>query len=291
MTPPVMGRAPLPPKRFVEVGDGIIAVVHGDGTAGVANCAVVADGGSAFMFDALLLPEMACGVVDEVHRRGFRVETVLNSHFHVDHVGGNAAFTEAAVFAHPTARAIAGGMVGRLDVVARTQPRFAAELAELDLRLPDPAPAGLPLPRGGRLLTFTPAHSPADLAVWLPDERVLLAGDVCFNAVTPLAVHGQVSSWIRALDELIALEPAVVVPGHGPVAAVEDLVTLRGYFAALWDVAARAHADGVAAEEALAELDAGPVAEWLEPRRTALNLRRAMQELRGEIDPSRPPVP
>jgi cyclase len=281
----------LPEKRFVEVADGVVAVVHGDGSMGVANCAMVADGDDMFVFDALTLPEMASGVVDEIARRGLRVTTVLNSHHHVDHVGGNAAFAGASVVAHPVAAAIVERMAGHLDDVARLLPRFADQLAGLDLRPPDPALAGLTLPRGGELRVFTPAHSPADLAVWLPDERVLLAGDVCFNGVTPLAVHGVVSAWIDALDELIALDPAMIVPGHGPLAVTGDLVTLRTYFATVRDTAERAHRDGVSEAEALAELDAGAVGEWLEPGRTALNFRRALQEARGEIDPRRPPVP
>jgi glyoxylase-like metal-dependent hydrolase (beta-lactamase superfamily II) len=273
----------LPEKRFVEVADGVMAVVHGDGTMGVANCAVIADGGSAFAYDALTLPEMASGVIDETARRGLRVTTVLNSHHHVDHVGGNAAFGDAEVVAHPIAASIVSRMSGHLDQVARLIPRFAAELASLDVRSPSPAPAGLTVPRGGQLLTFTPAHSPADVAVWLPRERVLLAGDVCFNGVTPLAVQGVISAWVDAVDRLIALDPAVVVPGHGPLATAADLMTLRGYLATLWDTARRAHRDGVPEVEALAELDTGAVGEWLEPGRTVINFRRALLEARGEL--------
>jgi glyoxylase-like metal-dependent hydrolase (beta-lactamase superfamily II) len=60
-------------------------------------------------------------------------------------------------------------------------------------------------------------HTAGDLVVWLPHERVLLAGDLV-TAPTPLV--GTTSfphDFARALDALVALHPAVIVPGHGPV--------------------------------------------------------------------------
>jgi len=131
---------------------------------------------------------------------------------------------------------------------------------------------------------FTPAHSPADLAVWFPAERVLLAGDVCFNRVVPLAVQGLVSAWVAALDAVMALGPLTVVPGHGPVAGLGDVAALRTYLASVL-AAARHVAEGRASVlEALGSIDTSPVDGWAEPERTGLNFRRALREVQGELD-------
>lgn len=270
--------------RFVEVAEDVVAVIHGDGSQGVANAAILLEGPSALVFDSMLLPEMARDVLAEVERRGARPRVVVNSHHHADHVGGNAAFGGAPVVGHPVSAELVRGMRQHRDALVRLMPRFAAGLAELDLRPPEPL-QGTEAPAGTRLLAFTPAHSPADLAIWRPSDRVLIAADLCFNRVVPLAVHGLVSAWISALDQAVALEPAVVVPGHGPLATVDDLRALRAYLAAVMTAAREAWDGGAGRPDGpLPRVRAPEVAGWIEPERTELNVRRALQELKGEID-------
>jgi cyclase len=61
-----------------------------------------------------------------------------------------------------------------------------------------------------------PAHTTGDLVVWLPDVRVLFAGDLLFHQVTPLVFMGSVDGALRALDWIAAFEPAHVV-NNGPM--------------------------------------------------------------------------
>lgn len=65
-----------------------------------------------------------------------------------------------------------------------------------------------------RLLPFR-GHTRGDLAVYLPSERVLAAGDLVDDV--PYAGDAFPAEWIRALEALRALDLAVVVPGHGAV--------------------------------------------------------------------------
>jgi cyclase len=150
--------------------------------------------------------------------------------------------------------------------------------------MPDPDIDRLRLPQGGELQIFTPAHTCADLAVWFPESRVLLAGDISFIGVTPLAVYGLLSGWIEALDTLLGLNPKIVVPGHGPIGGCQELRMQRDYLAAVYRMGQRAVEENLSFEDALAALDIGQAAEWIESDRTALNLERAIQEVRGEIN-------
>jgi len=271
-------------QRVVDVADGMFAAINGDGSLGLANSVVVQDGRSALVVDATLLPRMADDVRAEIDRRGARAELVLNTHHHADHVGGNAAFAGVRVAGHPVTAQIVRRMMGHESELGRLMPAFAGELTGLELRPPEPTALLEALPRGGRLVCFTPAHSPADLAVWFPAERVLLAGDVCFNRVVPLAVHGMVSAWVSALDAVLALGPVTIVPGHGPVAGPGDVAALRAYLASVLAAAKRVAAGGASMLEALGSIDSGPVDGWIEPERTGLNFRRALREVRGELD-------
>src|SRR5262249_9679145 len=67
------------------------------------------------------------------------------------------------------------------------------------------------------------AHTDGDQVVWLPEQRVLFAGDLVENRFFPILpdedAHGDL--WIEVLGKLEALGPEVVVPGHGEVGGPE----------------------------------------------------------------------
>jgi cyclase len=268
-----------------EVADGIVVLSSGPGTAGTSNSTLLLDGDTAAVVDTLLVPSMAAGVLDELRRRGARATLVLNTHPHADHVGGNAAFVASALAAHPVTADSVRRLAADPSLLAGLFPAHADELGGLSLAVPDPVePAGLTLPLAAEVLATGPAHTPVDLAVLLPDRGVLVAGDLCFNQVTPLALpgHAHLAGWADALDRLAAVAPRVVVPGHGPPGGVEILDAVRSWLRAVLAIAAEAIETGADARTLAAMVDAGPVAGWAEPGRTALALAVAVAELTGD---------
>lgn len=73
-----------------------------------------------------------------------------------------------------------------------------------------------------QLLHFGPAHTPGDMAVWLPEQKILFAGDIIYTerllAVIPI---GNTANWVEAFDKLTALNPKTIVPGHGRPTTIE----------------------------------------------------------------------
>ena len=63
------------------------------------------------------------------------------------------------------------------------------------------------------------AHTPEDLMLWVEDDRTLFAGDLMFAGRIPFVGDADSGQWLRALDVLLALKPAQVVPGHGSASA------------------------------------------------------------------------
>lgn len=277
-----------PAQSIQEVADGIFTVVHGQGEVGVSNATFVVERNHAFVVDTMTFPEMTQGMVREIQHHGATVDTVLNTHHHIDHMGGNQLFrnSHAHIIAHPATIQAVQRLGLPSSIYDRLMPQFQGRFADLSLVIPEPLQEHIVPFRKAHLLTFTPAHTPADVAVWFPQTRVLLTGDICFIGVIPLAVNGLISGWIAALDALIALEPDVVVPGHGPVGSLADLVILREYFTAIERLGRNAVAEGLPLQDALAELDPGPLATWIEAERHVINLERVMQEARGEISPA-----
>ncbi len=95
-----------------------------------------------------------------------------------------------------------------------------------------------------RLVDVGSAHSPGDTYVHLPADQLIFAGDLLFIGVAPVMWIGPVTNWIAALDEMASLDPATIVPGHGPVGTAADLGILRDYWAWAVELGELARASG-----------------------------------------------
>ncbi len=78
---------------------------------------------------------------------------------------------------------------------------------------------GLTLDLGGvsaELIWFGNAHSPGDISVWIANENVLIAGDIAFHErLLGIFPDTDVAAWIASLKRLLAMQPEILVPGHG----------------------------------------------------------------------------
>jgi glyoxylase-like metal-dependent hydrolase (beta-lactamase superfamily II) len=225
---------------------------------------------------------------------------VVNTHHNGDHCWGNQLFPDAEILGHrlcadamgkesPAAMQALRNATDSADpAVAALARTLAAEWDFTDVELRPPTTLvderatleldGAPV----ELLYVGPAHTQGDLAVWLPEPRILFTGDILFRLCTPIGWEGTFAKWIEALERLEALGPDVVVPGHGPVCGAEGLRAQRAYLAYVRDEARRFFEAGVPAVEAARRIDLGPYADWTEPERIVFNLERAYRELRGE---------
>ena len=113
---------------------------------------------------------------------------------------------------------------------------------------------------GGRKVEvrhFGPAHTPGDVAVWLPKEKIIFSGDIIYTerilAVIPLSHSGK---WITAYDQLMVLKPGVVVPGHGsPTDAARAKRDTRDYLDSLRTQAKQAFDRGESLMVAVDKID------------------------------------
>ena len=140
--------------------------------------------------------------------------------------------------------------------------------------------AALELEVGGRgveLIEVGPAHSPGDLIVHVPDERVVFAADLVFVGVTPIMWVGPVENWIAGLDRIIALEPRLVVPGHGPTTDLAGVRAVRAYWEYVAAAARERLALGLNPYAAARDVVQSrgfteqPFVDWDAPERIAIN--------------------
>lgn len=133
-----------------------------------------------------------------------------------------------------------------------------------------------------QLLYVGPAHTAGDLAVWIPAHGVLFTGDVLFHECAPVSWAGTTDTWIASLERLAALDPAVVVPGHGPVTDRSTLLELRDYLAYVRDESVAHHDAGRTVLEAAERLELAPWRSWNEPERVVFQVARAYREAEGQ---------
>ena len=90
------------------------------------------------------------------------------------------------------------------------------------------------------LLWFGFGNTRGDLIVHLPSRGIVATGDLLVAPV-PFAFNSHPASWVNVLDSVIALNPGIIIPGHGPV--IRDL----GYLRSVRDWLARINREASAA--------------------------------------------
>jgi len=130
--------------------------------------------------------------------------------------------------------------------------------------------------------TGTAAHTVSDSYVWIPDDSVLISGDLVFNGGTPFVLMGAVRGTIEVLDTKIKpLGARTIVPGHGPVCGPEAIDDVLGYLRYVQRVAEQGKAAGMSPLDAAREARPGAHADLLDAEQLVGNLYRAYAELDG----------
>ena len=78
-------------------------------------------------------------------------------------------------------------------------------------------------------LIHTPGHTPGQLAVHIPEERVAFVGDTVFNKCQTWHYASDIDTWIESLDRLKELDVDHIVPGHGPVCTKVEIDVQKAF--------------------------------------------------------------
>ena len=273
-----------------EVADGVWAYLQPDGSWGYSNAGLVAGDGMSLLVDTLFDLQLTREMLDSMSgvTATRPIDAVVNTHANGDHCYGNQLVRDARIIASEAA----------LEEMDDVPPPLLHAFKELDLGEETNAfvqdafgpfkfddiesvPASetftgtMTVDVGGRAVTLEelgPAHTQGDVIAWLPDSRVLFTGDLLFHDSTPIMWAGPVEGWIAACRRIRALEPGVVVPGHGALADVEGVARSERYFEWLAAEVQARHAAGMEAIDAAWDLDLGQYGDWGDSERTVVNV-------------------
>ncbi len=212
------------------------------------------------------------------------IRFVFNTHYHADHSFGNSLFKEAGATIVCSRECGAesrskGEADWRNQVLNRGQrpnasehdKAVAAETRAQGYRLEPPTVLfedRLAFDDGERrveLIHVGPGHTNGDAVAYLPQEKILITGDLCVNWTSGNNVgdrDADPDNWVRVLDTLAGWEVKTVVPGHGRLGTTD---ALRGQRAYLADLVAQVRAGiqaGKAADQLAQEVDLSRHQPW-----------------------------
>jgi cyclase len=272
---------PLEHFRIEELADGVFAAVATARGYGLCNAGIVDLGGASLVFDAMLTPQAGEALGRAAERLTHRpVGLLVNSHYHGDHVRGSGAVGAAHVLSTARVRELVlerGPVHLRSDLeeVGRDLARLRsgemkvgpvekvvyegwfegilATPADLAFRAPDLTfESELTVHgtrRSARVITFGGGHSPSDVLVYLPEEKIAFLGDLLSVGFHPSLADGNPEEFVRILGEVDALGVDRALPGHGPVAPGRSIQDMQRYITSLREAADRARRAGVGRDE------------------------------------------
>jgi glyoxylase-like metal-dependent hydrolase (beta-lactamase superfamily II) len=272
-----MSNAPPPLVRGepVEVSDGVF-VIPDNRVEVVPNVGIVVGQQAVLVIDSGLGRRNGAYVLDQAKRIAADRPLYLTiTHFHPEHGFGAQAFKGAATIVYNAGQRdeLHRKGAGYIQMFRGLSANIAAELEDVQLVDPDITytDGQTEIDLGGHravLRSWGPAHTASDQTV-LIDDRVLFAGDLLETRMFPILpyfppfdtdVDG--SHWIALLDQLLALDPEVVVPGHGEVNDPTLIRDVRDYLDYVRSEATRLRATGASADDVAATIDKQARARW-----------------------------
>lgn len=292
MAKPFASSADVAEKRSTleELAPGVVAFT----AEGDPNVGAVVGEDAVLAVDARATPAHASEWLDVLRGLTDRpVRYLALTHYHAVRVLGASAFAADWVIAHEgTRRWILERGEADFESETRRFPRLFKDVDSIPgLTYPNVAFADtLRLDLGDReveLLHLGRGHTQGDAAVWLPDDKILFAGDLVEARAAPYMGDAFIDEWsTTTIDRVQALGAQTIVPGRGPAAGPEAIAETREYLRTLWGTVRAGHEtlkDAFDAARSALEPRFGDW--WIFEHCLPFNVARAWDEAGGIAEP------
>jgi cyclase len=275
---------------LTKVADGVYAAVAKPAGLASGNAGFIVGDDGVLVVDTFFTPVAAEELIETIGNETKQpIRYALNTHYHLDHTGGNQVFAARSVpiIGHdnlmiwqttknrrflPTTEEL---QKRRADIVkqlndtpqdqADKRAGFERQIKRIDIqlsiKLTNPnitfSTGTLHLHLGQRevVLFSLPGHTGGDVLAYVPDANVVFTGDMGWRKTLPNLIDATVVDWIASLDTLLKQYPtAKFVPGHGEVATADDIKEFRDYLDDLRARVKKAIADGLTLDQAKQQL-------------------------------------
>jgi cyclase len=276
--------------QLIQVADDVYAAIARSGGVASGNAGFIVGDDGVLIFDTFLTPAAIEELIGEIQSRTkLPIRYAVNSHYHLDHTGGNQVLLARGVpiIAHDNlmkwqttrnrrflpepaelekrrtdaAQQLSDTPATESEKRAQIERQIRRLEAMLAIKLTNPTvtfgSGALHLFLGKRqVVLFTlPGHTGGDVLAYVPDANVVFTGDLGWSNTLPNLVDATVNDWIPTLDKILSQYPtAKFVPGHGNVAAATELKDFRNYLDDLRAGVRQGIKDGLTIEQAKQQL-------------------------------------
>jgi cyclase len=215
------------------------------------------------------------------------IKYVINTHHHGDHSLGNAAFPAAKFLSSEQCRQLMldDGPTWISILESINQRKFPnTKVIPADTTYPKNSHTEVTL-AGIKMVFWVPeaAHTVGDMMIWLPDDQVLLSGDVLVNQVAPSFRDAKLKEWIHTLAEVQKLPIKTIVPGHGPLMSKQEAAAMHQRMVNLYEGITAGVKAGLTDSEIRKKLD---LSEWKKlhnfDEQMGNNINKAYLEIEAE---------
>lgn len=286
------------PFTLRQVGPGIFVAIDGPEHKAGSNAGFVIGDNAVLVVDSFFNLDAARALVVQIHQLTPKpIRYLVNTHYHLDHTGGDQALRDAGaiIVAHRNVRGWVRANNANL-FGDRITPQLKAQIAAVPL--PDlVTDKDLTIWLGSRKVVVKTVlgHTGGDLAVFVPDSRVVFTGDLLWRKIPPNLIDGSVEEWAATDADFASMPDAantIYVPGHGDVADLRDVRDFRGYLLELRNLVNAARKAGLkenALVDAVVPKLKAAYPDWsISDRAAAAEIGYMNQELAGT---KRRPVP
>jgi cyclase len=291
---PNFPRVPSWETELREIAPSVYAYIQAGGpgrdNVSVSDAGMIVGDDGVMVIDALTAPMHAKAFISAIRRvtdKPFR--HLINTHHHTDHVNGNQYFAPVEIVGHPYCRDEVIKMIpgpptwpkreGWAD--GTEERRILPPVTTIDNKITYYYGKTIV-----EVFPMAPAHTWGDLVVYLPQHKILFAGDIAFYYVAPFCQNAHPSRWIEWCQTIEKMDVAMIVPGHGPIGGKQELAEMRGYLELL-KVEAKARYDAkLTPGAAAAEIRMGKYENWIGPERIIMDTVRFYAEFAGTLTPA-----
>ena len=199
-----------------------------------ANVGFVVTDEGVIAVDTPILPEEARHWRRQMDRvsGGKPLLYMINTDHHRGHIMGNQYFLPVPIVAHERAwrdmRGYGNNFKQRVIDSFKREPDLQAQFSVSTMRIVRPQitfSKRLTLRKGGRemQLIHIGGHTMATSIIWLPMEGVLFVGDTIWIEEHPYMAQSSSWDWVAGLELIRQIDPAVIVPGHGPLCGLKEV--------------------------------------------------------------------
>lgn len=233
-----------------------------------ANAGIIIGKDGIVVVDTLISAKEAKRFIRDIRAVSKKpIKYVVNTHYHLDHTFGNSEFAKlgALIISHTSDG-------NNLKIHGETALKNANTygLSEKDVegtKIAYPVLTfneRMEIDLGDRkieLIYFRQSHTDGSIMVYLPDKKILFAGDILFTGYHPFMGEGAIEGWLKTLDYAMTMDVEKIIPGHGPLSSKKDMEEMKDYL-----IAFDKKAKELAAESNNAEYIASEIKKFLPSR-------------------------